>query len=119
MSEVSLGTVYDLNKNLMQNEKRLPENTLNKKLKEITNFFAKGKYFMLLCHEKRDYTLFHLTTESKAKQASDELKICLKNRGEVLSIDEAPGNAYEIWILSEDGAFAYYLFPYDKGVIVC
>lgn len=119
MSDVSLGTVYDINKNLMQSEKRLSNNALNKKLKEITRFFTKGKYFMLLCHELRDYTVFQLTTEDKAKLASEELKVCMENRGEVLSVDEAPGNAYEIWIRNDQGAFAYYLFPYDEAVIIC
>ena len=43
----------------------------------------------------------------------------MENRGEVLSVDEAPGNAYEIWIRNDQGVFAYYLFPYDEAVIIC
>jgi hypothetical protein len=119
MSDISLGTVYDINKNLMQNEKRLSNNILNKKIKEIARFFTKGKYFMLLCHEQRDYTIFQLTTEEKSKKASEELKLCMENRGEILSIDETPDGAYEIWIRNIQGAFVYYLFPYDEAVIIC
>ena len=74
---------------------------------------------MLLCHEQRDYTVFQLTTGSKADIATEELKVCMKNRGNILAIDEAPGNAFEIWIKNESGIFAYYLFPYDEAVIIC
>ena len=120
MSDVSLGTLYDVNKNMMQNEKKLSTNALNKKIKEMTAFFTRGKYFMLLCHEQRDYTVFQLATEeSKVKTALEELKLCLTNRGEVLSVDEAPGDAYEIWIRNDEGSFVYYLFHYDEAVIVC
>lgn len=119
MGEVSLGTVYDMNKTLMEKEKQISDKTLNKKINDITKFFSKGEYFMLLCHEARDYTVFEITESSKATLAGTELKECLQNRGAILAIDEAPGNAYEIWIRNESGIFAYYLFPYDEGVIVC
>ena len=119
MGDVSLGTLYDMNKSIMQNEKKLSTNALNKKVKEMTAFFTNGTYFMLLCHEQRDYTIFQLTTESKVQKALEELKVCLTNRGDILSIEEAPGNAYEIWVRNEQGIFAYYLFHYDEAVIIC
>ena len=119
MGEVSLGTVYDVNKSLMEKEAVLSEKALNKKLSDVTRFFSKGKYFMLLCHEQRDYTVFELTAGSKADIATDELKICLQNRGNVLAIDATPDNAFEIWIKNKFGIYAYYLFPYDEAVIVC
>lgn len=119
MGEVNLGTLYDVNKSLLEKEHSLSEKVLNKKLSDITRFFSRGKYFMLLCHEQRDYTVFQLTTGSKADIATEELKVCMKNRGNILAIDEAPGNAFEIWIKNESGIFAYYLFPYDEAVIIC
>lgn len=120
MSEVSLGTVYDINKNLMSKEKCLSNSALRKKIQEIDrNFFLKG-YYMLLCHEERDYTVFDIITDANAGYAARELKACLENRGEILSIDKTKDNvAYEIWIRKSKGNFVYYLFPYNEGVIVC
>lgn len=120
MSEVSLGTVYDINKNLMDKEKRLSNSALRKKIDEIDKDFFKKGYFMLLCHEQRDYTVFDITTDANAGWAARELKDCLSNRGDVLSIEKTQdGIAYEIWIRKTEGSFVYYLFPYDEAVIVC
>lgn len=118
MGEVSLGTVYDMNKTLMEKEPSMSVNALNKKINKINKFFARGEYFMLLCHEARDYTVFQITGKNP-DLAGNELKECLKNRGIILAIDEVSGNAYEIWIKNEEGIFAYYLFPYDAGIIIC
>ena len=90
MGEVSLGTVYDINKNLMKNEKKLSSPALTNKLKKVTQFFKEGQmYYMLLCHEMRDYTIFRIIdSQSSAEKATQELKECLLNRGEVLSLDK-------------------------------
>lgn len=121
MSEVSLGSMYDLNKNLMQQEKALSPVKITNKIKELIPYFSKGKYFMLLCHERRDYTIFQVKNDTYQSPilAAKELKDCLKNRGEILAIDPAEGGAYEIWIRNLEGCFAYYLFPYDEAVIIC
>lgn len=118
MGEVSLGTVYDINKNLMKNEKKLSSPALANKLKKVQKFFAKeNTYFMLLCHDAHDYTVFRLTNIKSAEKATEELKECLLNRGEVLSIDEENNGAFEIWIKNNEEAFCYYLFPYDNAII--
>ena len=120
MSEVALGTLYELNKSAMEKEKRMTNMALNKTLKEMESFFDKGMYFMLLCHEQRDYTVFCLSTKNKIKNATYELKLCLQNRGDILSIDPTEdGIAYEIWIRNMEGVVVYYLFPYDEAVIIC
>ena len=120
MGEVALGTLYELNKSAMEKEKKMINTNINKTLKEMEDFFSKGSYFMLLCHEQRDYTVFYLTTENKIKNATEDLKLCLQNRGEILSMDPTEdGIAYEIWIRNIKGVFAYYLFPYDEAVLIC
>lgn len=118
MGEVSLGTVYDINKNLMKNEKKLSSPALNNKLKKVTQFFKEGQmYYMLLCHEMRDYTIFRIAdAQASAEKATQELKECLLNRGEVLSLDKE-NEAFEIWIKNNNEAFCYYLFPYDNAII--
>lgn len=123
-----LGTLYDMNKNLIQNsEKTLSQGMLNSKKEEIKNFLKKtnNEYYMLLCHERRDYTLFDLgyetynTHKEKCQKTIDVLiDECLQNRGEIRGIDITKDKqAIEIWISIEDDSYAYYFFPYDKGVI--
>ena len=114
------GNLYDINKNIVaQNEIKLSEGILNSKKEIIKNFINKtnNKYYMLLCNERKDYTVFHnnnLSMET-AKILVDE---CLINRGEIRGIDITKNkDAIEIWLMIEDEAFVYYFFPYDMGII--
>ena len=114
------GNLYDINKNIVaQNEIKLSEGILNSKKEIIKNFINKtnNNYYMLLCNERKDYTVFHnnnLSMET-AKILVDE---CLINRGEIRGIDITKNkDAIEIWLMIEDEAFVYYFFPYDMGII--
>jgi hypothetical protein len=121
--EVSLGTLYELNKAAVATEKPLKSYEIKDKLKEIQKFLvlSSNYYFMLLCREEYDFTLFNLLDkeDSTLAQATKDLKECLQNRGEIISIDLTENkDAYEIWIRKDNnGIYAYYLFPYDIGVI--
>lgn len=121
MSDVSLGTLYELNQELMKSEKKMTEEELNEALKKIKSFFqSKGTYFMLLCHEQRDYTIFRKNGYvNMIVSAEQELKTCLLNRGQIISIDELHDGNFEIWILNDitNEPCCYFLFPYDEGVI--
>ena len=120
MSEVNLGTVYDINKNIMNSMTKLSNPALMNKLKKVEQYFLENRiYFMLLCHERRDYTLFRLTNKDSHIEAASILKECLQNRGEVLDIERVDTGAFEIWIRTDDEAFCYYLFPYDEAIIEC
>lgn len=122
-----LGTLYDVNKNIIQNSKELSQGVVNSKKEEIKNFLEKtnNEYYMLLCHERRDYTLFDLGYETyhaykeKCKKAADVLvDECLKNRGEIRGIDITKDKqAIEIWISIEEDSYVYYFFPYNEGVV--
>lgn len=114
------GNLYDINKNIVaQNEIKLSEGILNSKKEVIKNFINKtnNNYYMLLCNERKDYTVFHnnnLSMET-AKILVDE---CLMNRGEIRGIDITKNkDAIEIWLMIENEAFVYYFFPYDMGII--
>ena len=76
---------------------------------------------MLLCHDRRDYTIFQLSSSSTAEHfAARECLGCCTDRGEVYSIEKTEDNqAYEIWIKIDDEPYCYYLFPYDNAVIKC
>lgn len=128
MAEIGFGNLYDLNKQLMEKENVLTTEELSAKIAEIkTHFFAPkflagNKYFMLLCHEDRNYTIFNLSQMAAPTNAAEALLECLVNRGQVLSIEQQPDEAYEIWIKNiydENQVLCYYLFPYDEAVIEC
>jgi CRISPR/Cas system-associated protein endoribonuclease Cas2 len=121
--EISMGTLYELNKNvIMQTDKALKPVDTKDKLKKVAEFFknSDNQYCMLLCREKYDFTLFNFLDKGRSSLTYfvKELKECLDNRGVILSIELTENkDAYEIWLMMDDEAFVYYLFPYDLGVI--
>ena len=127
MSDISLGTLYDVNKNLvLKNEIELTDGVLNSKKEIITNFMRQinNTYYMLLCNERKDYTVFKMNDKDNDDSIREIVSIlvdeCLRNRGEIRGIDlTRDKDAIEIWLIIEDEAYCYYLFCYDKAVIEC
>lgn len=122
MTDISMGTLYDMNKAAIVGMPSLTGSELKKNLKKIKQFFLEktDKYFMLLNRETYNFTLFNLGNKNEIamKQTIDDFKECLDNRGRIVSIESDSAGNYEIWIVDENGeALAYYLFPYDLGVI--
>lgn len=121
MGEIGLGTLYDMNKNAMNAEKPMSAYALRNRLDLVKKYFQDNKeYFMLLCREQNDYTIFKISekTVEKINEAASILGECLINRGEVLSIDKHDlGPALEIWLRINGENFVYYLFPYDEAII--
>ena len=125
MSEVAMGTLYELNKSAMRASKTLDiRETIKEKDKELFNFFAINKFAMLLCNEQKDYTVFAMISnqsrENQVATAKEELYTCLSNRGELLSFEKTEdGIAFEIWLRINEEIFVYYLFPYNEAVLIC
>lgn len=122
MSEIMMGTLYDMNKAAIINMPSLTNSEFKKNLKKIKQFFLDktDKYFMLLNRETYNFTLFNLGNKNEIamKQTIDDFKECLDNRGRVVSIELDSAGNYEIWIVDDfNEALVYYLFPYDLGVI--
>lgn len=123
--EIEFGTLYDINKNIIkQNEIKLSEGILNSKKQIITDFIKKCKnnYYMLLCNERKDYTVFRWVNISNDNDAREIAQIlvdeCLINRGEIRGIDlTKTKDAIEIWMIIDDEAYVYYFFPYDNAII--
>ena len=127
-TEVSLGNLYEVNKQFMAQEPPITEAELQLAIEHLrawlTNNFDK-KYFMLLCHELRDYTLFNLNKTNSTPfvppltiyNAADDIIECMMNRGELLVVDQQEDGAWELWIRNTEGCFAYYLFPYGDAVL--
>ena len=127
-SEISLGNLYEMNKQLMMQEPAITEAETQLAKEHLRHWFTehfKQKYFMLLCHELRDYTLFNLDKTSSWAIAkpqtimtvADDVIQCMTNRGELLVADQQENGAWELWIRNDEGCFAYYLFPYGTAVI--
>ena len=130
---LGLGTLYDVNKQVLMQMPKLSKNQILEKLEEISLFVFRrrpnnpdGKsvfiYYMLLNNEKRDYTLFNFKNNHVNAYFNQTFKQdmfeCLLNRGDVISIEETPDNlAFEIWLRTEEEILCYYFFPYDVGVL--
>ena len=125
MAEVNLGTLYDFNKELMKKERVIDPILFNTQINKIAReMFVDAEtkdehYWMLLCHDRRDFTLFNIIASKEIDTIVEELKPTLVNRGEIIAIDKQPNGAWEIWIRDAVSAenFVYYLFKYDNGVI--
>ena len=123
MGEINLGTVYDINKNMMKYEKPLDPILFNKKCEEVGKWISNRMYSMLLCKEIADFTVFtspcHIegAYPCEIKNAVKLFKETLQNRGDILAIDQLEDGNYEIWIRRIDGDFCYYFFDYEFGVV--
>lgn len=123
---INLGaTLYDANKQLIkQTAKDMNHLELVVKQKQLEDWFNMeiDNYAMLLCNERRDFTIFHLYENQNPNPpavAAEECLGCLTDRGTIVSMDLNKDKAWEIWIKIEDEPYCYYLFCYDNAVIEC
>ena len=131
--KVELGTLYDINKSIVENNiTTLSEEEMQNKKDLIIDFIhqANNSYYMLLCNERKDYTIFHRNMEGEcfkddagtAEENIENILIdeCLPNRGRTKSIELTENkDAVEIWISIEGESYCYYFFPYDTAIIDC
>lgn len=129
--KVNAGTLYDVNKDLVfQTEKAHKGKALSNLIKKTVVPYLDEKintqreeFFMLLCHEQRDYTVFSMSNQrglSIAQKCAEELKECLINRGYIYSIEKTNDGALEIWIRykKDDSINCYFFFPYTSAVVL-
>ena len=127
-SDVTFGNLYDINKQLMDKEPPMESEAIYEKGIQIETWLEKyetSKYFMLLCHEQRDYTVFNLDKTNTWAQipatnirlAREDVVECLTNRGTLLAADLQPDDVWEFWIRNSEGSFVYYFFPYGEAVL--
>lgn len=121
MADIEIGNLYDMNKRLvLEKEKELSKSKLNEAIDEVTKFMrlTEETYYMLLCHERRDYTIFKTndTVEGCKYNATVLVNEILPDRGMILSIEKVEG-AIECWVANNEEAFCYMFFPCDPCVI--
>lgn len=118
--------LYDFNK---VNMARLPELDFHQEnsAKDILRTFflnhSENRYFMMLCHDNHDFTLFdreQWDLRDIVGAISNDIIECMHNRQfGIIDIVTVAG-AVEIWVKPHDQtevAYMYMLFPYDNGVI--
>ena len=121
---LSMGNLYEMNKVLVAQERKMYKNEIQNYLDKVKSFIlnSNNNYFMLLCHDIRYFTLFNIkdVNETSAAAATIELKECFDNLGELRGINPTEdGQAYEFWFYDYDSKEAHcaMFFPYDLGVI--
>lgn len=99
---VEMGTLYEYNQWMYQqnvqplNLEDIKEQTNN--IEMWLSFLIDMKYVMLLCNERRDYTLIHIHNYNYTK-AVQEIIETVQNRGEILDIRYVSADdRYEIWV---------------------
>ncbi len=124
-SELSLGNLYQMNKQIIAQQKPLSKKDFEKIEKELEqwfNWYLDG-YAMLLCRERYDFTVFHLYQKANKNPpavAAKELIELVKERGTPFSMERnLDDNNWEIWIKIDNELFAYYLFDCENMVIEC
>lgn len=82
-----------------------------------------NKYYLLLCNENKDYTMFVLPevfNDKHIKNLQNDLYECMKNRGELygcaITTDK---HAIELWLKYDEDQepHCYLFFPFDLGVV--
>ena len=117
-TNIGLGSLYEANQELMKKEKEMSKSETFEAVKKTMTLFNNGqKYFMLLCNDRRDYTVFHRNNIKAFNPPDNDLADCILNRGSLLAIDETNEGNFEIWIKINGTPYCYYLFPYDFGII--
>lgn len=119
MSENELSiSLYQLNKQAYSQVKPLHSIALNVCIKEmILDIMSRSNgYWMLLCKDREDYTVFHLIT---VEGIIKDMRESLINRGKVLDVRKQQDGNYEIWIRDNETEenFAYYFFDYNFGIV--
>lgn len=115
-------TLYELNQQLMAQVPSLSQKDIDEAHKIINNFAIAfhQKHLMLLCHNKRYYTIFEQTkTYYEFGSLAAAVFACCEHIGEIKSVSLNEQNAIEIWIQDsyDNSVDCYYLFGYDEGMV--
>ena len=113
--------LYELNKNVIGQLDPLTSNEITLKMSLIDEYYSKtnNTYHMLLCRDFNYYTIFSYDSMMSFPSFSGAVCTIITELGDVYSIDMNNDGVLEIWIqpTGEASPYAFYLFPYDAGVV--
>ena len=113
--------LYDLNKNVINQLDPLTPGEITMKMSLFKDYYDKADnlYHMLLCRDFNYYTIFNYNSMPNTPDFSSIICTVITELGEVYSIELLEYGAMEIWIrpTGEESPYAFYLFPYDAGVV--
>jgi hypothetical protein len=112
--------LYDLNKSVINQLNPMTPDEIIDNLNLIEEYYHKSdnSFHMLLCKDYNYYTIFApddiITIEFTATVYD-----IIVSLGTIYSIENTEDGAIEIWIKpeGEEMPYAFYLFPYDAGVV--
>ena len=113
--------LYDLNKNIINQLEPMTKNEILSKIDLIEEYYnsSNNNHHMLLCRDYNYYTIFEKNEFSLITKFADTVIEIVTELGEVYSIEINEDKVLEIWIkpTGEENPYAFYLFPYDAGVV--
>ena len=121
-SDIALGSLYDLNKQVILQLPDLTPEEIMQGLDLIDDFVKEtnATYYMLLNHDVHYYTVF--VRNGQGDRLPQTLLECLTVfESPYKCIDyTAEGDAIEIWLDTDwHGSLMFLLFPYDGGIVPC
>ena len=125
--DLSTNSLYMLNQQAYDSVSPLNKIELHNQLNNIYEWVKEQRcdYTMLLCHDRRDYTIFRYKTNEDKKYHNGtfiDLRECLENRGKILDIRYIQDqDAWEIWVrIFENKTHQNYMYMFfnAEGFIV-
>ena len=120
MADVEVGTLYELNKQIMAQLPPQSNDIMNHNWNVIGDWFGKDqkRWFMLMCKERSDFTFIHIK-DNKFINAIQEIQEVLEERGQILAIQYVHGEDYfEIWVKDKtEEVFLYILFEAEWMIV--
>ena len=112
--------LYDLNKSVINQLNPMTPDEIIDNLNLIEEYYHKSEnnFHMLLCKDYNYYTIFAFDDIITIEFTATVYDIIV-SLGAVYSIENTEDGAIEIWIKpeGEEMPYAFYLFPYDAGVV--
>lgn len=113
--------LYDLNRSIIYQLPSLTKEQIFEKKDLIRKYRydTNNIFHMLLCRDYNYYTIFVEKENDEFYNLSDAVLTVAFELGEVYSIEKTEDGAIEFWIKpeGEEEPYAFYLFPYDAGVV--
>lgn len=116
-------TLYEINQAAYKSLSPLTNEQLDEQEKKLSEHLRThmSKYYMMLCNEKRYYTLYtwdsHHSFYKNTDKMAWEIMSITKSIGAIKGIEFLENGAVEFWVEADEECHVYYLFDYERGVV--